>query len=183
MKYNQGLTLIELIITIAIAATLFSTAIPNFSAFINKSKANSSVHLLFRTFQLARTEALNRNNNIYLCGSNDGYSCHQHWSYTLLLFIDNNDDKKPSSDEIISQHYFKLKGHHIKTRAAFGRPYIKISKRGSAVDHGSFIFCPKNQEPRHYRRVTWNKSGRPYFGRDSNQDGVIEDTNGKPLRC
>lgn len=56
----QGFTLIELIVTISIAALLISAAIPTFGSWINNAKVRSAAESLQNSVRLAQAEALSR---------------------------------------------------------------------------------------------------------------------------
>ena len=73
MKYTAnsqaqtGITLVELLIVIAIAAILASLAGPSFSDFINRTRQNSVVSQLVSDLNRARSEAIKRNTPVLLC--------------------------------------------------------------------------------------------------------------------
>jgi len=83
-----------------------------------------------------------------------------------------------ASTEIFRAYQFAAQ---IRSRFAFGKPYTVLRPDGQASFTGSMIYCPHNGEAKNVKRVTWNRVGRPYKGIDRNGDGLIEDTNGKPL--
>lgn len=56
-----GFSLIELMITLAIAAVLVMVAIPNYQSFVAGERAKSAAQNLFFAMQLARSEAIKRN--------------------------------------------------------------------------------------------------------------------------
>ena len=74
IRRPKGFTLIELMITIAIAAILMTLAVPSFSLMINNSKITSKTNEFIGSLNLARSEALKRSNNVSMCKSNTTYS-------------------------------------------------------------------------------------------------------------
>lgn len=67
MERVKGFTLIELMITLVIAGTLLSIALPSFQNLIIDSRLNATATELADAVRLARSEALKRNRPIVLC--------------------------------------------------------------------------------------------------------------------
>jgi type IV fimbrial biogenesis protein FimU len=57
---DKGFTLVELIITVAVAAILIAVAVPSFIGIIARTSADSEISELYRAFNYARSEAINR---------------------------------------------------------------------------------------------------------------------------
>lgn len=69
-RSNQfGFTLIELIITMAIAAILVSVAIPSFNALIQNNRITASANEFTGNMQLARSTAIKQQRNTTICVS------------------------------------------------------------------------------------------------------------------
>ena len=81
MKYaansqaQTGITLVELLIVIAIAAILASLAGPSFSDFINRTRQSSVVSQLVSDLNRARSEAIKRNTPVLLCVRSTDSAC------------------------------------------------------------------------------------------------------------
>jgi len=73
-KSNDGFTLVELMITIAIAMILMTIAVPSFTLMINNSKITSKTNEFVSSLNLARSEALKRSNNVSICKSKADFS-------------------------------------------------------------------------------------------------------------
>lgn len=65
----SGLTLIELLVTISIAAILTAMAAPSFSDFLIRNRSASMANELTSTVLRARNEAINRNACVVMCRS------------------------------------------------------------------------------------------------------------------
>lgn len=61
---QRGVSLIELMIGVAIAAMLFALGAPNFSAFIQNSKIRNAAEAIQNGLSLARVEAVRRNTSV-----------------------------------------------------------------------------------------------------------------------
>ncbi|MBL8315365.1 MAG: GspH/FimT family pseudopilin [Rubrivivax sp.] len=91
---SRGLTLIELMMTIAIAAILLAVAAPSFQQAINGNRLGSAVNELASAINLARAEAVRQNRRAVLCRSVDGSACDgtsSNWR-GWIVFVDTDAD-------------------------------------------------------------------------------------------
>lgn len=73
---TRGLTLMELIVTVAILAILVALAVPSFNAFLAKGRLSGAAEALAQDLQLARSEALRRNDDVRLSFSPGAAWCY-----------------------------------------------------------------------------------------------------------
>lgn len=70
-----GFTLIELMVTLVVAAVILGIAVPNFTGLVNSSRLTAQANELVTGIQLARSEAIKLNRTVNFCGSADGTNC------------------------------------------------------------------------------------------------------------
>ncbi len=90
-RHSHGFTLLELMITLAIAALLVTIVIPGFNGLIKKNRISTYANNLVTSLALARSEAVKRGTIVSLCASNTGNDCtatgfDQGW----IVFTDRN---------------------------------------------------------------------------------------------
>ena len=176
-KKPKGFTLVELMITLAIAGILFTTAIPSFSNMLDKNQQTAQLYTLFHHHQLARSEAIKSNRNVLLCKSSDGQRCtaYSKWSDGWIIFSDIDNDKKISNDEtvIFVQHPLSHK-LSLKYKGFGSHNYIRYFPNGRSSTNGTFTLCnqPGNKEA---KSIIISRTGRARL--DTKTSG------GKALSC
>ncbi|TRZ98169.1 MAG: prepilin-type N-terminal cleavage/methylation domain-containing protein [Rhodocyclaceae bacterium] len=66
-RRRRGFSLVELLITIAVAGIFLALAVPTFAEFIRESRLSSTIGVLASDMDFARTEAIKRNGRVLLC--------------------------------------------------------------------------------------------------------------------
>jgi type IV fimbrial biogenesis protein FimT len=96
-KQQTGVTMIELMIVVAIAAILATIAAPSFSDLINRTRQASTMTQLFSDLNRARGEAIKRNRHVLACvrgGTDAAPACGTgtNWQNGWLVCYDENQD-------------------------------------------------------------------------------------------
>ena len=74
-RHGKGFTLVELMVTVAVAGIIAAIAAPSFSKMISHNRLVSSGNEMIAGLQVARTEAITRRVTTTFCPSNDGANC------------------------------------------------------------------------------------------------------------
>lgn len=87
---QQGFTLIELMVTVALVAILATLAFPDFSETVRQWRRDSATRALTTSLQLARSEAIKSSRKLMLCPSTNGTSCANstEWRNGWIVFVD-----------------------------------------------------------------------------------------------
>ena len=93
-KKQQGLTLIELMVTLAVAIILVTVGMPLFSGIVANNRATTQANTFLSAFKLARSEAVKRGTNVSVCAIADPAASpvvcgtNANWGNGLLVFTD-----------------------------------------------------------------------------------------------
>jgi type IV fimbrial biogenesis protein FimT len=90
---NDGFSLVELMIVIAIVAILLVIALPSFRDTFNRNRITTESNDLVTAFTLARSEAITRTVPVSVCPSSTGTSCigtgaAADWGRGWIVFVD-----------------------------------------------------------------------------------------------
>ncbi|MEI2780780.1 MAG: GspH/FimT family pseudopilin [Candidatus Competibacter sp.] len=104
-RRNLGFTLIELIITMVIAAIVVTIGVPSFRNTILNNTRVAQVNEFVGALNLARSEAAKSGLRATICRSADGATCATDttgvWENGWIVYVDRNQDSALSSGETI----------------------------------------------------------------------------------
>ncbi|WP_416307581.1 GspH/FimT family pseudopilin [Neptunicella sp. SCSIO 80796] len=180
MKKQYGLTLVELLITIAIVAILATVVAPNVRDMLITNRVVAQLNEVSAMIQYARSTAVNEQTTTIVCPSQDFSSCTTNWSNAKMVFIDANSDGDRNANEEI------LAGTEINesTLITTGpNAVIRFSSTGVTASPATILICHNSNEAKFARALTVSLQGRVKTSRDSNNDGIYEDNTGTALSC
>lgn len=160
---NRGFTLIELMVTLAIAAILatLSVSIPKL---LQHETITSEVNNLIADLSLTRSEAVKTGEQVLICKSQDLTQCSNNinWDAGRLIFIDKNKNYQKDPGEQIIRVRQPLPGFLSLKSTAWGPGngrYLSYQPTGFIQQNGTFAFCDRNRNARP-RGVIYMRSGR-----------------------
>lgn len=74
-RSNEGFTLYELIVTLAVASIIAAFGVPGFQNFMQNSRSVAHTNDLVTALNLARSEATRRGTPVQVCASSDNATC------------------------------------------------------------------------------------------------------------
>ena len=141
---QNGFTLVELIVTVAILAIVTTIATPAILTQLANMEAKHIRYGLTDTLKLAKVESLIRRQNILVCLSDGNGRCNKNSNKTLLLFVDNNDNQHFDSgtDDLLEEQTLNPKYGTLHLRAG-RRRYVRFyGDSGMPRGHfGHFKYC------------------------------------------
>lgn len=156
-KLEHGFSLIELMVTLAVAAILLSIGVPSFSALIENQRMTTTVNNLFAAINLTRAEALQRGVRVDLAPLKD-----KKWENGWAVFIDNNADQVPDfdTDEIVYSTGPIADGISITTNFHGGENIAYAGTGHLRTQAGTFSFVQGTEETLK-KTLILNFIGRP----------------------
>ena len=181
---NKGLTMIELMITLALAGILIASAAPSFRTSIQNNRMVTQINELQTSLNLARSEAIKRNDNVTVCQSDDGASCTGgDWEDGWIIFVDIDFDG--SVDALDGDTVIRVDGVISGDNTlAFDQARVIYARDGFARPNssGTFTLCDTRGSEQ-ARGLVVGVSGRPRLAIDSNTNGTLEDADDNDLVC
>jgi type IV fimbrial biogenesis protein FimT len=192
---NSGFTLIELMVTIALAAIILTQAVPSFNSLVQNNRLISQKNEFISTLNLARSEALKRGTRVTVCASTDQATCDTaDWEQGWIVFSDRDADSVLDSgtgaclateDCLIRVSGGLSEGNTLKAKKS-GAPAligsIQYTPRGAVDSAVTFTFCDKRGAA-HARATNINNLGRAISASDSGADGIVNDVDGNNVSC
>ena len=155
-----GFTVLELLITLTIAAILLITGIPSLQSFSDRQRMKAAVGTLHNDLLLARSEAVFRGGEVIACPGNrtDGCADTSDWSDGWIVFDDRNGDQAHQPGEPLLRHgqWFE----RLRITGSAGRPRIRFFPDGSAPGSNTSIWFCGMDGPAQARRLIISNAGR-----------------------
>lgn len=89
---QAGFTLVELLVTLTIAALFVAIAVPSYRTLWGRSLVASRSAALLADLKFARSEAITRGLPVSACPSANGAGCGDGWHHGWIVFVDLDDD-------------------------------------------------------------------------------------------
>jgi type IV fimbrial biogenesis protein FimT len=156
---SNGVTLIELLVTLSIASILLTVAVPGFRVFIQDSRLTTQINNFASAMMLAKSEALKRSSSATVCPSTNGTSCTggSAWSNGWLVFSDPNRNGAVDADEEIIQVGPALTGGNTLSG---GRTRITFDANGFSLGLNDSISLCDSRGAASSKRLIINNQGR-----------------------
>lgn len=175
MLKEDGLTLSELLLTLATVGVLLTLALPAMQRLVQSNRVIAESNQLLRAVHIAKIEAAKHFREVVICPSSASRSCEQNqqsWNKGWLVFV-NEDKDRPiqvdANERILIEHRVAAEIEVVSNRPMFA--FHHYSKRST---NGTVLFCNRRL-PSLTRAVVISYTGRPRVASQRN--------NGNPYRC
>jgi type IV fimbrial biogenesis protein FimT len=158
--HGTGFTVMELMVTLAIAAVLLSLAVPSYQAFSNRQRMKAAVVSLQQDLLAARSQAVYLRGMVVVCPGHPQGGCSggNDWSEGWIVFEDRNNDRQYQAEEPLLRRGQGITG--VAVHAPASRSELRFFPDGSTPgSNGSIGFCGRGG-PEHARRLVISNIGR-----------------------
>ncbi|MBO1895875.1 GspH/FimT family pseudopilin [Shewanella sp. BF02_Schw] len=161
-KLTFGFTLIEVMVTVVIAAILMTVAVPAFKSLYEGIRARSVISTIDSSFVFARSQAVSYGSRVSICPMTST-TCGSNWAQGFSIFIDNGvtgtmDTTNGIADVILRKVDAFNSNDIIKsdlTRYTFNPDGMMANGL-----NGIFRYCPGSADSSSSEAVNINSSGR-----------------------
>lgn len=99
-RKDAGLTLIELLTTLTIAAVTLTIGLPAFSGTLERTRVSTTLHRVSADLAMARSTAIMRRAQVVVCPRTSDFRCRSDsdWSHGWIVFTDDDSNRQPDED-------------------------------------------------------------------------------------
>ncbi|MBF0610064.1 MAG: prepilin-type N-terminal cleavage/methylation domain-containing protein [Magnetococcales bacterium] len=184
-RSQQGYTLVELMITLAVAGVMIAASAPLVTDILRTNRLTALSNQLIGTLGYARSEAIKRSSRVTMCRSSSGSTCDgTQWENGWLIFVDSDKNSAYTAGETILRVREALPTNFTMRGGSTTTSTITFLSSGavSTSANGVFALC-YNSSTSNMQGVVVNKMGRIRAAQDSNSDGLPENESGTNLSC
>jgi len=169
-----GLTLPELIVSLAIISVLSTSGLSGMQSFIQENRMAAEINQFVTVLHLARSEAVKHGQRVLLCPSSDGHTCgnSKEWVNGWILFA--SKDREHDKDEPLLQAGSPTSPGIRMTSSNFRKRIVYQPSGNSPGTNTSFTFCDTQKRVKP-RVICLSNTGRPRLSWTR--------CDGKPLIC
>lgn len=180
---NRGFSLLELMIAVVVTAILISTALPSFTSFVSSQERRGALHDLLGVFAFARQHAVMNGAIVTVCPLDTINTCGKDWNGEIHAFLDPDNTRKLSANAALLRTISPSGNGRLVIRS-LQRSFFQFRPTGFVhSDLGNVTWCPKSRDASLAGQIIISRGGRVRVARDTDNDGIPEDSRGRPIRC
>lgn len=166
----KGLTLIELIVSLGLAAVLSVIAVPHMKRFIAKQQVSADLLKIKSTIETARNQAISNKQTIRICGTEHApkstheatLDCKSDWTQLTVIKTKGLTQPKVLHQQTLDEHY-----RTVQWSAFQRKTYLELTPYGfTNHQNGTLYLCHKKYTSLH-RAVMISKTGRVTISKDN----------------
>lgn len=164
-----GFTLVEMMVTVGVAAILLAVAVPSFTTFTQNNRLVAQRNEFIATLHLARSEAVKRGIRMTICKSADATACTGSggWEQGWIVFADADNDAAVDTGEGVLLAHEPLRGNVTLRGDTDIANYISYvpggytQLAGGAPQTGTLVLCDNRGFGTQTGAIVIGTTGRP----------------------
>lgn len=168
----DGVTLIELLVTLAVLAVMLGIALPSFASLIRDTRLTTAINSVHVALSYTRSESIKRGRRVTICTSADQLACTGGvgWHGGWMVFEDRNGNGLRDAGETIMRVGAALPSGITITGNNPVRNYVSYVPSGTtrtiggALQMGTITACSGGR----VRQIVISATGRPRVVREGN---------------
>ncbi|WP_218352664.1 GspH/FimT family pseudopilin [Alteromonas lipotrueiana] len=180
MLKQRGLTLVELMITVAIVAILMTVGAPGISSMLQQNQVIADINNISSVARAARFTAVDEGTEVILCPTKDYKKCKNNWKEAKMAFIDENGNGELDENDILIAATEPLSDSN-KVKGISGS--LVFGPDGSVSKQATIEICPSSKDNKSASALLISLYGRLAVATDSDNNGIKEDADGADLSC
>ncbi len=172
MKRLAGFTVIELMITIALAAIILTLGVPAYQGLVERNRLTADINSFISSLALARSEAVKRKQRVTLCASNNGSTCSNNnsgYESGWIVYVETTApaDNRASAEELLWVSEALAENMTLRATVPFNNriQYLPTGQTGG-LGNGSIFLCKDNAVNK-ARLITIIRSGRVHLAKNN----------------
>lgn len=196
MRYTEGYTLLELLVTVAVVGILAALAVPSFTDTIDRNSRDSAMMDLARTLGYTRAEAVTQGRTVSICLSANQVSCAGSeggdWKQGWIVFTDAGTAGTVDGEDEVLQVNSPISASAVITLnnaddSDITDDFLSFTTDGFLDNDATsaevyFKLCAADLEASEWRAIWIAPTGRPTMS-IADADGVHDDVLGADLEC
>lgn len=179
-KRQKGVTILELMITVAILAIVVTTVTPSVQNMLIQNRIVAEVNEMSAILQYARAIAIDEQTDTVVCPSTDYATCGTNWNNAKIMFTDlDGDGDRDDDEELLASSSPLSSTNHLDGPEA----NISFQGNGAVSSPATLLFCHQDKDNEYARALIISLQGRVKLSQDSDNDGIHEDNAGTSLDC
>lgn len=179
-KRQFGVTLVEMMITLAIAAILLTLVAPNVQSILTRNKITAELNEMSGLLRFARFTAIDQQINTIACPTTNFTACSNDWNSAKMVFIDANGNNAKDAAEPILASSQAISSTNSVTSTANS---IQFLDSGVTVAASTILLCPNTKDAEFARALFVTLQGRTRVSTDTDDNGIDEDLSNTDLSC
>lgn len=180
MRKQLGVTLTEMMITVAIVAIVLTTVAPGVNSIFIQNRIIAEINELSGVIQFARHTAIDQQTDTIVCPTQNFSTCTTNWNHAKMVFPDLDSDGSRGANEELLVATSIIAGVNIMSGPAGSIMFIPS---GGAMINATILHCHKTRDAKQARALMITLQGRVRMSTDANNDGIHEDIGGTALSC